>query len=42
MTPDSEIPERELRTSLTIDGIKDVFNTLIMILLYAIKLYNET
>ena len=41
MTPDSEIPERELRTSLTIDGIKDVFNTLIMNLLYEIKLYNE-
>ena len=41
MTPDNELPDRELRSILTVEGIKDVFNTLIMNLLYEIKLFND-
>ncbi len=41
MNPNNDLPEKELRSSLTVDGIKDVFNTLIMNLLYEIKLFSE-
>ncbi len=41
MNQDDSIPERELRTSVTVDGIKDVFNTLIMNLLSEVNFYHN-
>jgi uncharacterized protein Yka (UPF0111/DUF47 family) len=41
MNPNESVPHRELRTSLTADGIKDVFNTLIMNLLQEITLFHD-
>lgn len=41
MNPDDNVPDRELRASVTIDGIKDVFNTLIMNLLQEVQLFHD-
>ena len=41
MNPDEEILDRELRSTLTVEGIKDVFNTLLMNLIYEVKLFHD-
>lgn len=41
MTPDEDIPDRELRASVTVEGIKDVFNTLLMNLLQEVQIFHD-